>query len=178
MARAMSSINRENMRFVVFDAPSDSTLPLYLAELKDRNVKCVVRIPQKTLEYRCMIGHSLMELGEDVITNFLKLCDEMFVGNELSAIGVHCIAGLGRAPVLVAIALIESGMVPLEAVEYVRRQRRGAFNSVQLSYLAESYKLSKKSAKINPNKSVDGGELKKKSSSSFLGSITKAFKKS
>lgn len=46
---------------------------------------------------------------------------------------IHCIHY--RAPVLVAIALIEFGMEPLDAVEYVRRKRRGAFNKPQISYL-------------------------------------------
>ncbi|KAJ3280296.1 Protein tyrosine phosphatase type IVA 1 [Borealophlyctis nickersoniae] len=55
-------------------------------------------------------------------------------------IAVHCVAGLGRAPVLVAVALIESGMAPIDAIEFIRRRRRGAFNSVQLSYLMDSYK--------------------------------------
>ncbi|KNE54486.1 hypothetical protein AMAG_00457 [Allomyces macrogynus ATCC 38327] len=43
---------------------------------------------------------------------------------------VHCVAGLGRAPVLIAVALIEYGMPPLEAIEYVRARRRGAFNTM------------------------------------------------
>ena len=81
---------------------------------------------------------------------------------------MHCIAGLGRsvhsprarvvpapahpsltrlracvhrcrAPVLVAVALVESGMEPLDAVEYVRKRRRGAINSKQIKYV-ESYR--------------------------------------
>ncbi|KAJ3212093.1 Protein tyrosine phosphatase type IVA 1 [Entophlyctis luteolus] len=87
---------------------------------------------------------------------------------------------LGRAPVLVAIALIESGMTPLEAIEYVRRQRRGAFNSVQLAYLAESYKMMrKKGTPLLSAKTADtasSADLKKKSSGIF-GSLTKVFKK-
>ncbi|TPX32250.1 hypothetical protein SmJEL517_g04585 [Synchytrium microbalum] len=55
-------------------------------------------------------------------------------------IAIHCVAGLGRAPVLVAIALIEAGMAPLDCIEYVRRARRGAFNSIQLSFLVDNYK--------------------------------------
>ncbi|VVC95219.1 unnamed protein product [Leptidea sinapis] len=52
-----------------------------------------------------------------------------------SAVAVHCVAGLGRAPVMVAIALIELGMKYEEAVETIRDQRRGAINAKQLSYL-------------------------------------------
>jgi protein tyrosine phosphatase type 4A len=52
---------------------------------------------------------------------------------------VHCVAGLGRAPALVAIALIELGMQPLDAVEYIRSKRRGAFNKPQINYL-DAYK--------------------------------------
>jgi protein tyrosine phosphatase type 4A len=47
---------------------------------------------------------------------------------------------LCRAPVLVAIALIEFGdMDPIAAVTFIREKRRGAINAVQLNYL-ESYR--------------------------------------
>ncbi|XP_036858039.1 protein tyrosine phosphatase type IVA 2-like isoform X2 [Manis javanica] len=46
-----------------------------------------------------------------------------------------CVARLGRAPVLVALALIECGMKYEDAVQFVRQKRRGAFNSKQLLYL-------------------------------------------
>ena len=51
------------------------------------------------------------------------------------SIGVHCVAGLGRAPVLVCIALMHSGMSAHDAVHLVRKKRRGAINAKQLEFL-------------------------------------------
>mmetsp|Transcript_58245 Transcript_58245/g.103913 ORF Transcript_58245/g.103913 Transcript_58245/m.103913 type:complete len:212 (-) Transcript_58245:339-974(-) len=54
-------------------------------------------------------------------------------------IAVHCQAGLGRAPALVAIALMErGGLDPLDAIMYIRERRKGAFNAKQMAYL-EAY---------------------------------------
>lgn len=82
-------------------------------------------------------------------------------------IAAHCVAGLGRyickrkildshyatahafqfyrAPVLVAIALIEEGMEPLDSIAFIRKHRKGAINNRQLKYL-ESYKRRKRSS--------------------------------
>ena len=74
----------------------------------------------------------------------MDLVDDVFDDNRRSkqenpCIAVHCVAGLGRAPVLVAIALIEYGMDAASAVTFIRDRRRGAINAAQLMYL-ESYK--------------------------------------
>ncbi|EME31127.1 protein-tyrosine phosphatase [Galdieria sulphuraria] len=63
------------------------------------------------------------------------------VGDNSSKISIalHCKTGLGRAPVMVAIALIEMGMDALDAIGYIRARRRGAINSRQLLFL-EQYK--------------------------------------
>jgi hypothetical protein len=53
---------------------------------------------------------------------------------------------LHRAPVLVAIGLIEYGFDAISAVTFIRERRRGAINSVQLNYL-ESYKPTRKAGK-------------------------------
>jgi protein tyrosine phosphatase type 4A len=60
-------------------------------------------------------------------------------------IAVHCVAGLGRAPVLVAIALIEyAHFDPVDAVSFIRKIRRGSINEKQLQYL-EQYSRQQKS---------------------------------
>eukprot|EP00668_Euglena_longa_P007085 GGOE01008458.1.p1 GENE.GGOE01008458.1~~GGOE01008458.1.p1 ORF type:complete len:206 (-),score=53.99 GGOE01008458.1:794-1411(-) len=61
-----------------------------------------------------------------------------------TSIAVHCQAGLGRAPALVAIALMErGGMEPLDAIMYIRERRKGAFNAKQMAYL-EAYMVHRK----------------------------------
>ena len=47
-------------------------------------------------------------------------------------IAVHCLAGLGRAPYLVAIACIESGNESnIDVLEFIRKYRKHAYNSTQ-----------------------------------------------
>lgn len=55
-----------------------------------------------------------------------------------ATVAIHCAAGLGRAPVLAAIALVELGLDPFEAVGWIRALRRGAINGRQMAFV-ESY---------------------------------------
>jgi protein tyrosine phosphatase type 4A len=86
---------------------------------------------------------------DEVIKKWTSLVSETFdnipasAGGERPCIALHCVAGLGRAPVLVAIALVEYGQDPGQAVTFIRERRRGAINTVQLQYL-QSYKPTKK----------------------------------
>ncbi|XP_051663373.1 protein tyrosine phosphatase type IVA 2 isoform X2 [Manacus candei] len=74
-----------------------------------------------------------------IVDDWLNLLKAKFREEPGCCVAVHCVAGLGRAPVLVALALIECGMKYEEAVEFIRQKRRGAFNSKQLLYL-EKYR--------------------------------------
>uniref|UniRef100_A0A7S4GIA0 Tyrosine specific protein phosphatases domain-containing protein n=1 Tax=Eutreptiella gymnastica TaxID=73025 RepID=A0A7S4GIA0_9EUGL len=65
-----------------------------------------------------------------------------------ASIAAHCQAGLGRAPALVAIALMErGGLDPLDAIMYIRERRKGAFNAKQMAYLEAYNAHRKKTAK-------------------------------
>ena len=94
---------------------------------------------------------------DHIISAWLDLCDKRFGKAKSSGaasgggaggsaddrppvIAVHCVAGLGRAPVLVAISLIEAGMEPDSAVQHVRNSRTNAFNRRQLNYLMDEYR--------------------------------------
>uniref|UniRef100_A0A3Q3B7S1 Protein tyrosine phosphatase type IVA 3 n=1 Tax=Kryptolebias marmoratus TaxID=37003 RepID=A0A3Q3B7S1_KRYMA len=74
-----------------------------------------------------------------LVDDWLSLLKKKFQEDPGSCVAVHCVAGLGRAPVLVALALIESGMKYEDAIQLIRQKRRGAINSKQLTYL-EKYR--------------------------------------
>ena len=144
------------VRFLIMDKPKDSNLHLYLKECKKHNVTHIVRICEPCYEKTEVekAGISLHELfyedgrspPEEVIKKWNDLVSQTFdkLGphEPKPCIALHCVAGLGRAPVLVAIALVEAGQDPGQAVSFIRERRRGAINAVQLQYL-QSYKRRK-----------------------------------
>ncbi|KAL3904436.1 MAG: hypothetical protein SGILL_010070 [Bacillariaceae sp.] len=142
------------MKFLIMDAPRQSNLHLYIKEMRKHSVTDLVRVCEPTYS-----GAELQQAGitlhdmeypdghsppQPVIEQWLQVVDKVFFsessGSDNKCISVHCVAGLGRAPVMVAIAMIEFGNYdPVEAVSMIRRHRRGAINEKQLLYL-EGYK--------------------------------------
>jgi protein tyrosine phosphatase type 4A len=144
-----SFVNFKNYRFLIMDAPSDVNLPAYIEECQKHNVSHVVRACEPTYGIQPLqkAGIQVHEMPfpdgdpppNNVIDPWLDLCQASFAKDDKSTIAVHCVAGLGRAPVLVVLALVELGMEPMDAVDLVRKKRRGAINAKQLKWL-QSYK--------------------------------------
>ncbi|KAF9938173.1 Protein tyrosine phosphatase type IVA 1 [Mortierella alpina] len=166
---SISPITVGKLRFLILDCPSDNTIAAYLPILDEHNVTDLVRICEgspydpKPLSDAGIHVHDDMKFqdgtapGKEVVARWLDLNDRVFYnsGETEKCIAVHCISGIGRAPVLVAISLIEGGMDPLDAITYIRKARRGALNRVQIAFL-DSYKKRKQGfgTKKPPNKSV------------------------
>lgn len=172
LSRILSFISYKNMNFLILDCPTDNTLPQYLKEFKRNRVTDVVRVCEPTYNTELLSENNItvhdwqfrdgMIPPNNIVCNWINLIEKKFgslqqirklnvteeMNSENPTIAVHCVAGLGRAPVLVAIALIEAGMKPLQAIEHIRHYRRGAFNSVQLDYL-DKYKKGQHSKKAN-----------------------------
>ncbi|KAJ3411194.1 Protein tyrosine phosphatase type IVA 1 [Chytridiales sp. JEL 0842] len=84
--RVMTSIEYRNMRFVVFDCPSEDNLNQYLDELKLRNVTDIVRACEMTYDKKIVEdrGIKVTDLPFPdgsippplVIQTFLALCDD------------------------------------------------------------------------------------------------------
>jgi len=150
-----SLVEKDGMRFLIFDAPSDNNIANYVLVLQEHGVTDVVRVCDPTYSPKLITDGGMafkdwpFKDGEappqSTVENWLALVDDVFSDDRPEGpgtIGIHCVAGLGRAPVLVAVALIEKGMSYEEAVELIRSNRRGALNRTQLNYL-EEYSSSK-----------------------------------
>jgi len=144
-----SEITYKTMKFLIMDRPTDSTIPALLEELKKRNVKEVVRVCEATYSTDLLEKEGIRVLDwpfddgfpppAKIVDDWFDLLRTRFKEDPDSFVAVHCVAGLGRAPVLVALALIELGMKYEDAVELIRQKRRGAINAKQLQYL-EKYR--------------------------------------
>ncbi|KAL1926576.1 hypothetical protein VTP01DRAFT_5697 [Rhizomucor pusillus] len=150
----------DQQKFVILDAPTEETLPDYLDTLLDQNVTEIVRICDRRigntynaddLQKRTgikVIDDITFEDGgvpsTETVDRWLTLTHS--AKERGTAIAVHCVAGIGRAPVLVTLSLVESGMDPLDAIEYIRKHRRGALNRNQLRYI-DSYKSRRRKSK-------------------------------
>lgn len=145
-------------RFLILDAPSPSSLPAYVKELQRHRVSHLVRVCGPTYKSEIVEKAGIAVHGwsfddgapppQSVIDNWLGLLDsELARENSPVTIAVHCVAGLGRAPILVAVAFVEyAGLPALDAVGYIRERRKGAINQVQLNWLMRYRPRAKKSS--------------------------------
>jgi len=147
---APTVVEQGRMRFLITDQPDERQLKSYVSLLKENNVAHVARACEPTYKDTDLAPIRVHEFGfedgsappSDVIKRWLDLCEACFINKKSpdylsdgERIAVHCVAGLGRAPVLVVIALIEDGMEPLQAAQFVRSKRKGALNTTQLHWV-------------------------------------------
>ncbi|CAE7833146.1 unnamed protein product [Symbiodinium sp. KB8] len=130
VANPSSLIEYHHLRFLIIDAPTDANISAYVDEVKRNNVVTVVRACEPTYDPAPFTAAGIAEVKASLAKGRK---------DPKATIAVHCVAGLGRAPVLVAVALVEEGLQPLEAVELIRSKRRGAINQSQLKYLQHEY---------------------------------------
>mmetsp|Transcript_6434 Transcript_6434/g.7820 ORF Transcript_6434/g.7820 Transcript_6434/m.7820 type:complete len:183 (+) Transcript_6434:244-792(+) len=149
LANKLSQVNYKNLKFIIMDRPTDYNLPSYLRELKKAGVTAIVRVCEQTYDAAEVekAGISIHEIPfedgtappKDLMSKWRSVVKQ--VCDSGGRVAIHCVAGLGRAPVLVAIALIDKGLDSAAAVELIRTERRGAINRKQLDFL-KSYKPS------------------------------------
>lgn len=151
---------KNKISFLILEAPpKEGPMNSYIQILKAKKVSILVRACTQTYATKPFEDANirLKELAfEDgkgpppqKVTDWNTFISEIPKGNTLPiTIGVHCVAGLGRAPLLVAIAMLETGTPAQDVIDQIRKVRAGAFNQVQLDYIYR-YKRSSKNCAGN-----------------------------
>eukprot|EP00811_Abedinium_folium_P009698 NODE_18964_length_866_cov_3.205683.p2 GENE.NODE_18964_length_866_cov_3.205683~~NODE_18964_length_866_cov_3.205683.p2 ORF type:complete len:164 (-),score=31.62 NODE_18964_length_866_cov_3.205683:244-735(-) len=147
-------IEHGKFKIVIMAAPTDANSSAYVKELKALGVTDVVRTCESTYSHEpfetegIRVHEMVFPDGaappNDLVGRWRQLIGERYKSkSNPGLVAVHCVAGLGRAPVMAAVALIEmTGVDPMDAVEKIREQQKGALNMMQLQYL-QSYKRTK-----------------------------------
>nr|XP_058137067.1 protein tyrosine phosphatase type IVA 1-like [Dasypus novemcinctus] len=141
-------VTYKNMRFLITHNPTNATLSKFIEELKKYGVTTIVRVCEATYDTALVENEGIRvpdwpfddgaPPSNQIVDDWLSLVKIKFREEPGCCTAVRCAAGLGRAPVLVALALIEGGMKYEEAVQLIRQKRHGAFNSKQLLYLEKN----------------------------------------
>ncbi|XP_006859431.1 PREDICTED: protein tyrosine phosphatase type IVA 1-like [Chrysochloris asiatica] len=138
-------VTHKNRGFLIIHNPTNVTLNKCLEELKKYGLNTIVRVCDSTYDSALVEQEGICVLdwpfddgappSNQIVDDWLSLVSIKFRKEHGCCIAVHCVVGLGRAPMLVALALIEGGMKSENAVWFIRQKRHGAFNSKQLLYL-------------------------------------------
>uniref|UniRef100_A0A8D2E8N5 protein-tyrosine-phosphatase n=1 Tax=Theropithecus gelada TaxID=9565 RepID=A0A8D2E8N5_THEGE len=138
-------VTYKNMRFPIAHNPNNVTLNKFIEELKKYGVTTIVRVCEATYDTTLAEKEGTYVLdwpfgdgappSNQIVADRLNFIKIKFHEEPGCCIAVHCIAGLGRAPVLVALALIKGGMKHEDAIQFRGQKQHGAFKSKQLLYL-------------------------------------------
>jgi len=147
-----SHVSHNKQRFVISSQPQDCTMTQYVESCQKNNVRHLVCASQPTYDSSPVTKMEVNYVAipfpdghpppDEVVEEWLSLCDHCKEINakrdevSMDAIAVHCIAGLGRSPVLVGIALIEDGLDFQSAIDLICAARHGALNTQQKVFLA------------------------------------------
>lgn len=77
----------------------------------------------------------------DFIAEIVMAEQQKQVKDKRISIAVHCVSGLGRAPILICMAELEyiPKWDPEDAIEWMRQHRRGAINKRQLAWIQSEF---------------------------------------
>ena len=142
-----SVVDYDKYQFLIMSAPDDSNMSRYIKDMKDYKVTLLMRTwdisytEDKILDEGIDIKELSFSDGsappKGIIEEWIKIVKEHFSSKNKNQgrIGIHWVAGLGRAPVLVGVALLEFGLDNELVVKKLRKERPGALNHAQTEFL-------------------------------------------
>ena len=143
-------INGKKINYILSSSPNDNNIADYSTFLQSNNVKYLVNLGEReyNIDFLERKGITYKKYNyadgkvpdDDLKQEWLKICSDCIDNSKNLA--VHCVSGMGRAPTMICISLIlNDNYVPVEAIEYIRKKRKGSLNNHQLKYL---FSISKK----------------------------------
>ena len=149
----VTHISYLKQNFILTNTPTRDNIGTYISVLlreKCRYLVCTCVVTNNVIDVNLFtkFGITVVNLSfpvgsfptDDVIDKWLSLLREIGESkNQTNSVAVNCLSGLGRAPVLIAIAMIESHCPYMDAISMIRKKRPGAFNRKQILFL-ETYK--------------------------------------
>ena len=129
----------------IYFGSSPNNLNIFLDKLKKYNINMIVRLCEPSYHIECnnIQIHDLpitsCTPSKDVIRQWNDILDSIN-GN----IYIHCESGLGRAPTMIAIALLQKNVEPHNTIQILRKINKKLFNNNQLKFIF-NYTVKRKS---------------------------------
>ncbi|KAI8614594.1 protein-tyrosine phosphatase-like protein, partial [Chytriomyces sp. MP71] len=139
-----------SVRVLITDCPPSEQLlrDEYVPVFEEQRVAVLIRLCEPTYDTSVVENAGVKVVDSmaftdgsspppETLAEYRRLLDALASTNTDSraTVAVHCVSGIGRAPLFALIPLVDAGMEVTEAVEYIRQRRRGAFNKVQLAWI-------------------------------------------
>ena len=133
-------IEVEKKIFIITNSPNDKNLYGYVSELKNHGVNIIVRLGEKKYNEELIRDIDFTDLyiedgsvpNEETINIFLNIV------RKNQVIAVHCVSGLGRAPMMVIIAtIILYKKNILDSIINMRQIIPNALNTKQINFLKD-----------------------------------------
>lgn len=139
--------SKSSFKYVVTSSPDPNSIECYKDLLFKNGVTTVVRLCEKKYDDSILNKHGITVIdipiadgsvpNDEIVSNWIRIIMAEMEKNK-SGIAVHCMSGLGRAPLFVCVGLITFGNVdPIGAVEMVREKIPRALNSKQVDYVCK-----------------------------------------
>jgi protein tyrosine phosphatase type 4A len=126
-------------------SPNSNNLNIFLDKLKKYNIYMIVRLcessyslPSDMIQIQNLPIPSCIP-SKEVIRQWNDILDSIN-GN----IYIHCESGLGRAPTMIAIALLQKEVEPHNTIQILRKINKNLFNNIQLKFIF-NYAVKRKS---------------------------------
>ncbi|KAB0366314.1 hypothetical protein FD754_010470 [Muntiacus muntjak] len=131
---APMEVTHKKMRFVITHNPTNVALNKVTEELKKYGGTTIGKCVKKLMTLTLSDKEGIQVLNWH-FENGTQPSHQIVDDHRGCCIAVRCIAGLGRVPVLVTLAVTEGGMKYEDAAQFIRQKWLGAFNSKPLLYL-------------------------------------------